>query len=193
MTARRTLVASLALLFTLLASSGAHADHRINRAFQGRRPFQLDVHGSLSWYGFGPGGGARFGIPLLHNGFVPSLDNAVYLNFGGDFYLVQDNGCYGVGPTGPCAAREYRFAMGLPVTLHWEFYFSNQWSAFAELGLQVFLPPSLFYQGSVDYTEWKGAWVIGAVGGSLHLNDVVSLTLRVGNPYVSFGMTLDLG
>ena len=57
----------------------------------------------------------------------------------------------------------------------------------------MFLPPSLFYQGYVAYNEHVGQWVIGAVGGTLHLGDVFALTLRVGNPYVSFGITLNLG
>ncbi|UJR79248.1 hypothetical protein [Sandaracinus amylolyticus] len=196
MTSRRNAwLVALALGVATLASAApaARADHRIDQPFTGTRPFQLEFHGGLAWYGFGFAGGARFGIPILHNGFVPSIDNAVYINFGGDFYFVDDWGCYRNDPGDPCAGHEYRFAMGFPVALHWEFYFSDTWSAFAELGFQVYLPPSLFYRGYVDYGDHVGAWVIAAVGGSLHLGDVVSLTLRVGNPYISFGVTLNLG
>ena len=57
----------------------------------------------------------------------------------------------------------------------------------------MWLPPSLFHRGYIDYDGWVGAWIIGCVGGSLHLGDVVALTLRVGNPYVAIGITLNLG
>jgi hypothetical protein len=184
---------SLAVLGGTAVPAIARADHQIDQPFTGTRPFQLEFHGGLAWYGFGFVGGGRFGIPLVHNGFVSSLDNAVYLNFGGDFYFVDDYGCYAPNPGDPCDVHGYRFAMGFPVALHWEFYFSDMWSAFAELGFQVFLPPSLFYRGYVDYGAHVGQWVIAAAGGSLHLGDVVALTLRVGNPYLSFGITLNLG
>jgi hypothetical protein len=191
MTSRSTawlLALSLAVA-SLAPVAPAHADHRIDQPFTGTRPLQLEFHGGLAWYGFGFAGGARFGIPLLHNGFIPSLNNAVYLNFGVDFYFVDDAGrCFDTF----CEARRYRFAMGLPVALHWEFYFNDTWSAFAELGVQVYLPPSLWNGGDFGPREHAGQWVIAAVGGSLHLGDTVALTLRVGNPYISFGVTLKL-
>src|SRR5688572_32059960 len=31
---------------------------------------------------------SRFGIPILHNGFVSSINNAVYINFGADLYWI---------------------------------------------------------------------------------------------------------
>lgn len=176
-----------------VSASPARADHVIDQPFTGTRPFQLDVHGGLAWYGFGFAGGARFGIPILQNGFIPSLDNAVYLNFGGDIYFVDDRGCYMRNPGEPCGVREYRLALGFPVALHWEFYFNDTWSAFAEIGINVYLPPSLFYRGFVDYGDHVGAWFLAAVGGSLHLGDAISLTLRVGNPYISFGAVFYLG
>lgn len=186
-------VLSIAWVASLGNPGSARADHDIQTPFTGTRPFQLELHGGLAWYGFGFAGGARFGIPLMQNGFISSLDNAVYVNFGGDFYFVDDYGCYARNPGEPCHGHAYRFAVGFPVALHWEFYFSDMWSAFAELGLQVFLPPSLFYRGYIEYNEHVGQWVIAAVGGSLHLGEVLSLTARIGNPYVSFGITLNLG
>ena len=178
-----------ALAATAGTPSAARADHDIGTPYTGTRPFQLDLHGGLAWYGFGVASGARFGIPLVHNGFVPSLDNAVYLNFGADFYFIDDAGCYFVGAG---CARAYRPALGFPVTLHWEFYFNDMWSAFAELGAQIFFPPSVFANGTFDYNQHAGMWVIGAAGGSLHLG-VLSITLRVGNPYVAIGVTFEIG
>lgn len=186
--------AVLALTLSALGRPApASADHEIRRPFTGTRPFQLDFHGGFTWWGWGFAGGARFGIPILHNGFVPTLNNAVYLNFGGDLYFVEDWSCWRRNPIDPCEARAYRFAMGFPVALHWEFYFSDTWSAFAELGFQVYVPPSVFHRGVWDYGDHAAAWLIAAVGGSLHLGDIVALTLRVGLPYVAFGLTLNLG
>jgi hypothetical protein len=171
----------------------ARADHDIDTPFTGSRPFQLDVHGGLAWYGFGFAGGARFGIPIVHNGFIPSLDNAVYLNFGIDTYFVDDRYCYDWDNDFCQRNRGYRFAMGFPVTLHWEFYFNDTWSVFGEIGVQIYLPPSLFYRGYVEYYDHAGMWFVAAAGGTLHLGEVFALTLRVGNPYVAFGITLNLG
>lgn len=175
-----------ALLPTALLAT-AQADHDIDTPFTGTRPLQLDVHAGFTWYGLGFAGGARFGIPILHNGFIPSLDNAVYLNFGVDAYAIGWSGCRGRGCT--TFANEYGFALGFPITLHWEFYFNDSWSAFAELGFQIFLPPSLFYGDYWDPGDHIGMWVIAAAGGSYHFNEAVAITLRLGNPYFAFGVT----
>lgn len=185
-----TVAFALCLAAPLAAPAPAHADHDIDTPFTGNRPYQLDFHAGFTWYGLGFAGGARFGLPLVQNGFIPSLDNAVYLNLGIDAYALDWSGCRIRGGTG--CAREYGFALGFPVTLHWEFYFNDQWSAFAELGFQIFLPPSLFYGNYWDPGDHVGMWVIGAVGGSYHFSEAVGITLRVGNPYISFGVVFYL-
>jgi hypothetical protein len=187
---RRALLA-LGISFAAVApATPAQADHDIDTPFTGSRPIQLDLHGGLAWYGFGFAGGARLGIPLVHNGFIPSLDNAVYLNFGVDTYFIDWSGCRIRG--GFDCTRQYGFGLGFPIALHWEFYFNDQWSAFAELGLQIFVPPSVFYGDYWEPADQAGAWVIAAAGGSYHFSDAVGITLRVGNPYVAFGVTFYL-
>ena len=186
--ARLLLASSLALAATsasVIDPALAHADHHIGTPFTGTRPFQLDIHGGLLWYGYGIASGVRFGIPLMHNGFVNSIDNAVYLNFGVDFYYADDTNWGGPGG----GNHHYGFGFGIPVTLHWEFYFNDTWSAFGELGFQIYFPPSLWDNNANGFWVDAGAWVIAQVGGTLHFNEVVGLTLRVGNPYVAFGIT----
>lgn len=172
----------------LAAPATAHADHDINTPFTGTRPFQLEFHGGFTWYGYGFAGGARFGIPIVHNGFIGTLDNAIYLNFGVDAYFVRFYGRCGAGG----CFDQYAFALGIPVALHWEFYFSDNWSAFAEIGFQFFLPPSLWNYGDWEYGGpnggWIGQWIIAGVGGSFHISDAFALTARLGNPYISFGV-----
>ncbi len=184
--ARLALVSSLALssLVAPLASpSVAHAEHEIRTPFTGTRPFQLDIHGGLSWYGLGLDTGVRFGLPLVHNGFIDSIDNAIYLNFGFELYYADEGWDPGV--------HHYYVGFGIPVTLHWEFYFSDTWSVFAELGFQAYFPPAFVHGDGVhgNYYVDAGGWVIAQAGGTLHFNDVIGLTLRVGNPYVAIGIT----
>ncbi len=159
----------------------------ISRPFTGQRPFQLDVHGGFTWYGLGMASGVRFGIPILNNGFVPSINNAVYINFGIDTYYVRwgDPNC---GPGRHC----YGFGLGFPVALHWEFYFNEHWSAFAEIGAQFFLDPWFFNGHGFDVHD-GGYWFLAAVGGSFHVTDWFLLTVRVGTPYASFGLTFQFG
>lgn len=154
----------------------------IRRPHTGSRPFQLDVHGGFTWWGVGAATGVRFGIPILNNGFVDSINNAVYLNFGGDFYFVRSH-------RGPGGDWVYGPGFGFPVTLHWEFYFNERWSAFAEVGGQFFIHPR-FVDNRERFDVYEaGYWFIWTVGGSLHLTENVLLTLRVGSPYIAFGVT----
>jgi hypothetical protein len=151
----------------------------INTPFTGQRPFQLDVHAGFTWYGVGLATGARFGIPILNNGFIPTLNNSVYINFGFDFYYVR------------CGCRDdnyYGFGFGIPVALHWEFYFNENWSAFAEVGFQIFFHPR--YIDGQPYDPYDaGYWFLVAVGGSFHVTDFFLITVRLGNPYVAGGIT----
>jgi hypothetical protein len=158
----------------------------ISRPHTGQRPLQLDIHAGFTWWGVGFATGARFGIPILNDGFVPSINNAVYINIGLDFYWTR--WACRVGPGG-CSDWEYGPGLGIPVALHWEFYFHENWSAFVELGFQVFFHPRFFNNGVFDAAD-GGYWFVGAIGGSFHVDENVLLTLRIGTPYAAFGITL---
>lgn len=146
----------------------------IRTPFTGDRPFQLDIHGGFSHFGVGVATGARFGIPIIDNGFVRSINNAVYINFGADFYFVKHGNDYAPG-------------LGIPVALHWEFYFTDRWTVFAELGVNIYIHPNLFRGHGWDWSP--GHWILGAIGGRFQINRVIALTLRLGNPYSAFGVT----
>jgi len=169
-------VVCVSVLAATLAPAVAEAETSIRQPFSGdRRPFQLDIHAGFSNFGLGLATGARFGIPIVQNGFVRSINNAVYINFGADFYFVRHG------------HEAYYPALGIPVALHWEFYFTDRWTAFAELGVNIYLDSHLF-RGDGWY--WSpGHWVLGAVGGRFRINDLIALTLRLGNPYSAFGVT----
>ncbi|MEQ8722016.1 MAG: hypothetical protein RID81_12090 [Sandaracinaceae bacterium] len=182
----RALLLALSLgLASASVTAEAQSSVDIRRPHTGSRPFQLDVHGGFSWWGVGFASGVRFGIPLVNNGFVDSINNTIYLNFGTDFYFARGR-CI-ANPGGNCD-WEYGPGFGFPVTLHWEFYFNERWSAFAEVGAQFFLHPEFVRSGRYEVYE-LGYWFIWTVGGSLHLTENVLLTLRVGSPYIAFGVT----
>jgi len=182
-----TTLLATTLLATALAAAPASAQVNINTPHTGGRPFQLDVHGGFTWWGFGAVAGARFGIPLVDNGFISSINNAFYLNFGADFYFVRCN-CGG-------GRDEYHPGFGLPVAAHWEFYFSSMWSIFAEVGVNVYFHPGWLRDNNRGFFDHDGvgAWFLGAVGARLAFNEWFGLVLRVGTPYSSFGMTFSFG
>ncbi|GAB4203627.1 MAG: hypothetical protein OHK0013_17860 [Sandaracinaceae bacterium] len=170
------LVASLSV-----APTSARADHDINVPFVGTRPIDVEGYAGFSWFGTGFVLGGRADIPIVPNGFVPTLDNAVYVGFGLELYVMDDaapmNRAYGAG-------------FGVPVCLKWEFFFDRYWSAFVELGVRVVFHPALFNRG--DFYAEPAAWVVGQVGGSLHLSETFAITLRLGNPFVALGVTFSI-
>ena len=186
---RRFCTAALVAASLSLAAPAAAQQVDINTPHTGSRPLQLDVHGGFSWWGFGAVAGARLGIPLVASGPIDSINNALYLNFGADFHFVRCRGCGGGGRN-----DEYHPGFGVPVTVHWEFFFSRTWSLFAEAGVNVYFHPG-FLRGNHGFFDHDGVggWFIGAVGARLHINDWFGLVLRVGTPYSSFGVTFFFG
>lgn len=167
----------LGLLIGLtLVPHSVSARKYIENPYFGRRPMELDLHAGFVYKGNGFATGARFGIPVVHNGFIRVLNNAVFINFGADFYLIHDP-----------RRKEHRPALGFPVAMCWEFYFTEHWTAFGEIGLNVHLDPRLF-DGHGLHAD-AAHWVLVAVGGRFRFNDVVALVLRLGNPYSAFGVT----
>lgn len=185
MSRHRTVIAlaTFGLVLALAAPSGAAAQGvDIRRPHTGARPIQLDLHAGFAWWDVGLATGVRLGIPIMNNGFVDSINNAVYINFGVDFYWVRWRGNTGGG-------WDYGPALGFPVTLHWEFYFHENWSAFLEAGFQIFLHQNFLGGGPFDVYDGR-YWFIAGAGASFHISRNFLLTLRVGSPYVALGLTL---
>lgn len=181
----RPLLAACALAAASLAldAAAAEAQHQpiIEQPHTGSRPVTLDVHVGPSWYGVGLATGVRLGIPLVPNGFIGHLNNAVYLTVGADFYYIR----YGDPDD------RYGPGFGFPVGLHWEFYFTEKLSAFAEVGANVFLGPWVFDSASdARFGNYPGAWILFAVGGKFWINDHFALMARLGTPYAAVGMSL---
>lgn len=101
----------------------------------------------------GPGLGVRASVPVIFNGFVPSINNSVALTLGFD----KD----------PFAERSHYY---VPVALQWNFWLHHSFSVFAEPGILL----AFTDKARVHPEVWGGA--------RLHFNDWVALTGRVSVP-----------
>jgi len=177
---------------TLMVPRSARADDTIKHP--GDHPeysVEIEPHGIFGWSNFyatstGFGVGGRFSIPVVQNGFIPSLNNNVAVSFGLDF--LHYSGCpylnYGCG-------ANYVF---FPVAMQWNFFVAPHWSVFGEPGIFI-------YHGFFDDTDYcvingrrycDGPTVTGVgpafyAGGRYHFNEHVTLTMRIGYPTISIG------
>ena len=145
--------------------------------------------------GAGFGGGVRASFEIVQVGFVPSINDSVAIGVGADFLRYQGNGVasgicsrYVPGPAGTnvCvevsrtgSASNYAF---LPVTMQWNFWLARQWSVFGEPGIALYW---------FDYRS-LGASPAFYVGGRFHISDWLTLTMRVGYPTLSIGVSFFL-
>jgi hypothetical protein len=181
------LVAGMAAGATaLLLAPEAHAETVIKQpnahpAYRAELEPHVDI---LPWHrsyggrfnsGFGDvefGGGFRASIEIADPAFIPKLNNTVAITFGVDF----TNNCRG--------CDSHSFSFWSPVALQWNFFLTDKWSVFAEGG---FMLRSYGFLDNVygDFTF--------AAGGRFHFNDKVALTMRVGYPFVSVGISFFVG
>jgi hypothetical protein len=189
--ARGAIAASLLLTLVMLSDAPARADDTIKRP--GDHPsysVEIEPHFLLGWSDFyggtGWGVGARFGIPIVSNGFIPTINNNVAVSFGVD--IVHYDGCWW-NNFGNCSANYFDF----PVTLQWNFFVAQHWSVFGEPGLFVYhgfladCPgPGVTCNGRPSDTGVRPAFY---VGGRYHFNNTTALTMRLGYPTFSLGFS----
>lgn len=149
---------------------------------------EIEPHVLLGWHNVWPGSGGfglggRFSIPVVENGFIPSINNSVAVGFGIDW--VHYEGCYF---RGRCVANYFYF----PVVMQWNFFVAKNFSAFGEPGI-------LLYYGTFDDCDPNdrdcrepsrfGPSPALFIGGRYHFNEKVALTFRIGYPAFSFGVS----
>jgi hypothetical protein len=172
---------------SLIRQPGAHPTYAVeiepHLAFQ---PFySLDRNN-----GMGPG--VRFSIPIVQNGFVSTINNNVAIGFGLDWLFYS--GC-SFPHYGPCVGEN---AIWLPVVLQWNFFMATHWSLLGEAGLAP-----VFTRYSDDCYEDVGKTLVRIdcgrnpvefapvlfAGGRYHFNEHTALTMRVGVPAFSVGVS----
>jgi len=176
----------------------AHAQSTIKEP--GRRPqyaFELEPHLILTPFDApdasangGYGLGVRGTIEILPDGFIPKLNDSVGIGFGLDWVRYDltpfRGGCQRFEPTangvpvcvdadgGGSASYIY-----VPVVMQWNFWLHPRWSVFGEPGLAV----------SHRSGGETGVSPDVSIGGRFHASDGVALTLRLGYPAVTFGVS----
>jgi len=162
---------------------------------------EIEPHGlvgfdAFGWAGFGFGAGLRASVPIMENGFIPKINNVPAITFGLD-WMHFDGGCW-YGIYNSCSANSFYF----PVGLQWNFFVAKSWSVFAEIGISPYYTAysdycgSFYVPGSRDYLFCENGspshlrvepW--GSLGGRYHFNEHVALTMRLGLPAFSVGVS----
>jgi hypothetical protein len=162
--------AALPAVAVLLTSATARADEHSTIKLYGDHPsyvFEAEPHAVLGFgYPFDEGNFAGVGFRgsfHITDGFVKGINDSVAVGVGLDFV-----------PGGPGLFL-------VPVVLQWNFWVSTHWSVFGEPGLaftnaaRTAFDPFIFY-----------------AGGRFHFTDRVALTLRVGYPDITVGVSFFL-
>ena len=143
--------------------------------------------------GSGLGAGLRASFEIARVGFVGSINDSIAIGVGADLlhYSGDDapraGSCrrFVPGPAGTSVCVEVSQTGGrsnyvfVPVDLQWNFWLSRRWSVFVEPGLSVYW---------LDY----GTLGVGPAfffGGRAHLSDKVTMTLRLGYPTLTLGVS----
>jgi hypothetical protein len=174
----------------------AHADTGIirNPGDHSRYSFEAEPHLLLGLFdppgpadGTGLGLGFRGTVTLVDNGFVPTINNSVGIGFGADLVHYGGGRQICVTDSGPshvtaCSNTDSVNELWIPVVMQWNFFLSRQWSVFGEPGL------AMRYQSvpgvrnlSVDPQLY--------LGGRWHFSDQMTLTMRLGYPTFSVGVS----
>ncbi len=140
----------------------------------------------------GMGLGARFAIPVAQQGLLPKLNDSVAIGFGADYVRYTGGSHAGrcirweSGPAGTRVCTDTTASGGsadvllFPLVFQWNFWLTEKFSVFGEPGL------ALTYEDreGVDFAPF----VIWA-GGRFHFSEVAALTLRLGYPSATLGVS----
>lgn len=118
------------------------------------------------------GGGFRASIKLMDPGFVRKINDTIAITFGLDMTS--------------CSYRYCRdgYSVWTPVALQWNFYLTHKWSVFGEVGAMLH-GDGFFHYVDPDFVFYAGA--------RYHFNDNVALTMRLGYPGFSLGVSFFVG
>jgi hypothetical protein len=145
--------------------------------------------------GEGWGLGFRGTVILSDKAFVPRINNSVGITFGADWVhfaapTAYDAVCTQWTPTAGGLAVCTSTSGGsdsnylyFPVALQWNFWFTHHWSAFGEIGVTPYFRFDS-YDSHVGVVP-----ILIAIGGRYRITKELALTLRLGYPTMSFGVS----
>jgi hypothetical protein len=133
--------------------------------------FFLGVPYAFGYYGGLPVSiGARYYIPIAHNGFIPPVNDEFGIEFGADFGFFLGR-------------PVFLPIIGLPVEVMWNFHFTSKFAAYAKLGIALNVSIGERYDLFGGYVgSGIGVYpsLIGGAGIIYSLNDSISLRAEVG-------------
>ena len=182
-----SLSAAPAAAQSVIKRPGAHPDY----------VFEAEPHLALSFYrrhdveeGFGPG--FRGTIEIVDNGFISTINNTVGIGFGLD-WLFHGEHCHGRrgGPNVGCDGHDHDRII-FPVVMQWNFWLSEEWSVFGEPGVALEFTEDHDDDDFDDDRDLVLDPFVFFAGGRYHFTDAISLTMRVGWPYFSVGVSFFL-
>jgi hypothetical protein len=112
---------ALILLGLLAVGADASAQSIIRERHGHSRPVDISVMAGLP-YPFGISPGLRVGIPLAHEGFIPSINDGVFLEPGVHFLYWDD-------------FDDNRTGVMFPILMRWDFYLTRAWTVFGTAGV----------------------------------------------------------
>ncbi|HET9955469.1 MAG TPA: hypothetical protein VFQ61_13230 [Polyangiaceae bacterium] len=161
-----------------------------------RYSFEIEPHLALGLvdppgpgHGTGYGLGARATIPLIYNGFVATINNSIGVGFGLDFvhYGNVRGRCNRLDLMGNCQDSVSDVsvdALWLPVVMQWNFWLSRNWSVFGEPGIAFRYESNVAGDKELHFEPLQLY-----LGGRLHFSDAMTLTMRVGYPTFTVGLS----
>ncbi|HEY3498514.1 MAG TPA: hypothetical protein VGK73_27675 [Polyangiaceae bacterium] len=159
----RFLAPALAALAFVVHAGAARADQMVIK-YPGQHPryiFEAEPHALLAPFDdFVPGVGFRGTVEIVDNGFIPKINNTVGITFGIDY---AHKGVW------------------VPVAMQWNFWLSRKWSVFGEPGVSI-------RAGDLP-RDHKVGWFAFWAGGRYHFTDHITLTMRIGHPTLSVGVS----
>jgi len=183
-------------VFALAVTGRAHADTLVIRhaGDHSRYAFEAEPHlllgvidppGVASGSGFGAG--FRGTVVIVPNGFVPTINNSIGIGFGADWVHYSHGRQHCTRDTltsGVCNFDDSESVNDLwfPAVMQWNFFLSRQWSVFGEPGV------ALRYQ-SEPGTHQLNLDPQFYLGGRWHFADQMTLTMRLGYPTFSVGVS----
>lgn len=177
---RRLGVVAFGTAMTLAFAGRAEAQSTIkNPTDHPKYLFEAEPHGLLGFYSLGHGdigfgAGFRGTFKIVDPGFVKKINNTVGIGFGADWLMYRWDDCR----DGDCRTHTDHY-LWLPVVMQWNFHLHKKWSVFGEPGFG-------FRVKSPDKRIFDPFFYLG---GRWHFSNVASLTMRIGYPTASVGVS----
>lgn len=204
----RAIAATACALVIALGAGAADAQSTIRQP--GARvmySFELEPHVAFGVFdppgrpiGSGIGFGLRAAIPIIENGFVRTINNSIAISFGLDWLYYYGSAltvgrCARTAPSGGGLAETCVDVDGpiggtshyvyIPTAMQWNFWLSDTFSVFGEPGTTIY-----YEKGRFEERGHLGLRPLLQVGGRWHFARRAMLTLRVGYPTQSLGVSM---